>query len=81
MKRQVIKTWSDKAVSNAIDISNQHHSSSVKHKSLLFSSKLLIRHHLLCYCALSATDIVIYYIGTVSEAAGGMALGFLSSRT
>lgn len=38
----VIKTWSDKIVPNAISISNQHHSGSVKHKSLLSSSKLLL---------------------------------------
>lgn len=32
----------DKVVSNAIGISNQHHSGSVKHKSLLSSSSKLL---------------------------------------
>jgi len=47
----VIKTWSDKVVSNAISSSNQHHGGSLKHNSLLSSSKLLLRPHLLYYCA------------------------------
>jgi len=47
----VIKTWSDKVVSNAISSSNQHHGGSLKHNSLLSSSELLLRPHLLYYCA------------------------------